>query len=342
MKKSLSAIIAAAMAATALLAPTTANAYWTIDGDSDDIARATKGYTEIYDIDFFDWTFHGREKSEDYHVYVNEDGTHFRTFDKESDSHDIHVKLADGINKEEVENELYEKYSENYEKVQFWLEIDNKNPGYYFLMRNCTNSNITMQEAIEYLNFMKEQELICDGKLITNTYQMRDIVKPYEGGLMTYQIVNGTADLYGKLIDYVDKEIDGYQVATTYSNDDYCWIELVPPNGQSLDDISLDEKLEISRKIYEATHLEPNLLWRQSSATVGGGDGIDVCNGLKGDANCDGKVTIADPVAILQSIANNDKYALSAQGKFNGDVTGEYDGLTAADAYELQVIDSQK
>ena len=50
---------------------------------------------------------------------------------------------------------------------------------------------------------------------------------------------------------------------------------------------------------------------------------------------------MADPVAILQNIANKDKYALSAQGKFNGDVTGEYDGLTAADAYELQVVDSQ-
>ena len=69
---------------------------------------------------------------------------------------------------------------------------------------------------------------------------------------------------------------------------------------------------------------------------------VDVYNAVKGDANCDGKVTIADPVAILQNIANKDKYNLSAQGKFNGDVTGEYDGLTAADAYELQVVDSQK
>ena len=41
---------------------------------------------------------------------------------------------------------------------------------------------------------------------------------------------------------------------------------------------------------------------------------------LWGDANCDGQVDFTDPIAILQSIANEDKYALSPQGKINGDV----------------------
>lgn len=339
MKKTLSAIIAATMAATALLIPMSANA-WDIDGDSDDIAKATKGYTEIYDVDFFDWTFSAEKKSDDYRVFINEDGTYFLTFNKIDDAHDIQVKLADGVSKEDVENALYEEYKDNFEKVQFWLSMEPE--GKYCLMRNCTHSRITMQEAIEYLNFMKEHKLISDGKLITNKYNMRKLHSPYRRGLMTYTIVYGDADLYGAFCDYVEKELEGYTVWMSYTNDDYCMVELVPPNGQSLDDISLDEKLEITRNIYEATHLEPDIHWKQSGATVGGGDGIDVCNGLKGDANCDGKVTLADSVAILQNIANKDKYGLSAQGKFNGDVTGEYDGLTAADAYELQVVDSQK
>ncbi|MBR6070001.1 MAG: cellulase family glycosylhydrolase [Ruminococcus sp.] len=58
-----------------------------------------------------------------------------------------------------------------------------------------------------------------------------------------------------------------------------------------------------------------------------------------GDANCDGRVTIADAVAILQSIANQDKYALSAQAKKNADVDGEA-GVTANDALVIQKYDA--
>lgn len=58
----------------------------------------------------------------------------------------------------------------------------------------------------------------------------------------------------------------------------------------------------------------------------GGSDSV-----LYGDANVDGKVSTADAVAILQSIANKDKYELKPQGKKNGDVDGE-EGITANDA----------
>lgn len=343
MKKTLTGIFAAAMAATAMLAPMSANAF-SIDGDTDDFSKATNGYTEVYGIDFFDWTLHGSDKSEDYRVFVNEDGTHFRTFDRINGAHDVYITLAEDVSKEDVENALYEKYSENYEKVQFWLESYRREPVQsYYIMRNCTHSSITKQEAVEYLEFLKEQQLISSGKLLTNVYQVKDILSSSsDRGLMAYQIVNGDADLYGTLCDYVEKELVGYKVETTYLNKDYRWVELVSHDGKTLDDICLEEKLEISRNIYEATHLEPDFYWWQSGATVGGECGIDVVNALKGDANCDGKVTLADSVAILQNIGNKDKYPLTSQGKFNGDVTGGYDGLTAADAYELQVVDSQK
>lgn len=72
--------------------------------------------------------------------------------------------------------------------------------------------------------------------------------------------------------------------------------------------------------------------------TVGdGGSSADVT--LKGDANCDGKVSIADATAILQSIGNNDKYGLSAQGEANGDVV-EPVGITAADAVQIKSLDA--
>ena len=63
-------------------------------------------------------------------------------------------------------------------------------------------------------------------------------------------------------------------------------------------------------------------------------------DGIKGDANCDGRATVADAVAILQHIGNHDKYELKPQGKFNADVDG-VEGVTANDALTIQHWDSQ-
>ena len=65
----------------------------------------------------------------------------------------------------------------------------------------------------------------------------------------------------------------------------------------------------------------------------------DVVSCLKGDANLDSRATVADSVAILQHIANRDKYCLKAQGLVNADVDGVA-GVTANDALELQKRDS--
>lgn len=59
-----------------------------------------------------------------------------------------------------------------------------------------------------------------------------------------------------------------------------------------------------------------------------------------GDANCDGKVSIADATAILQSIGNPDKYALSEQGAINADVFNRGDGITAVDAVAIRKLDA--
>lgn len=62
---------------------------------------------------------------------------------------------------------------------------------------------------------------------------------------------------------------------------------------------------------------------------------------LVGDANCDGKVTIADSTAILQSIGNPDKYGLSELGTKNADCSNVGDGVTAADALAIQKYDAK-
>ncbi len=58
-------------------------------------------------------------------------------------------------------------------------------------------------------------------------------------------------------------------------------------------------------------------------------------NILYGDANCDGNVTLADATAILQSLANPDKYGLSAEGAANADVDG-VSGVSGGDALVLK------
>lgn len=60
---------------------------------------------------------------------------------------------------------------------------------------------------------------------------------------------------------------------------------------------------------------------------------------LYGDANCDGKVSIADATAILQHLGNEDKYGLKTQGKANADVDGS-SGITGNDAVVIQKVDA--
>lgn len=62
---------------------------------------------------------------------------------------------------------------------------------------------------------------------------------------------------------------------------------------------------------------------------------ITLAGYVNGDANTDGQRTLADAVAILQSLANEDEYGLTAQGIFNADIVGN-DGVNADDALEIQ------
>ena len=62
---------------------------------------------------------------------------------------------------------------------------------------------------------------------------------------------------------------------------------------------------------------------------------------VNGDANLDGKVTVAYAVAILQHIGCRDKYPLKKQGLINADVDVT-EGVTANDAYEIKLWDSER
>ncbi len=61
---------------------------------------------------------------------------------------------------------------------------------------------------------------------------------------------------------------------------------------------------------------------------------------LMGDANCDGKVTIADATAIIQHLGNQDEYGLSEQGLDNADCCDRGDGVSGSDANAIQAIEA--
>ena len=64
----------------------------------------------------------------------------------------------------------------------------------------------------------------------------------------------------------------------------------------------------------------------------------------KGDANCDGELSMADAVLIMQSLANPERFGVNGtdenhiteQGKINADIAGDNDGITNADALAVQ------
>ena len=59
-------------------------------------------------------------------------------------------------------------------------------------------------------------------------------------------------------------------------------------------------------------------------------------DGIWGDANHDGEVTVADPTRIMQFLANADEYSIDSYGKKWGDVNANGDGITSADALAIQ------
>jgi len=67
-------------------------------------------------------------------------------------------------------------------------------------------------------------------------------------------------------------------------------------------------------------------------------EGVSV---LPGDANCDFEISLSDAVAILQFIANGDKYPLANQAKINADCYDPGSGVTAMDALSIQKYDTK-
>ena len=116
-------------------------------------------------------------------------------------------------------------------------------------------------------------------------------------------------------------------------------IQFVPDEEMSqLEKVALFNDIYIDCKLDERDN-KAYTGWEYLPIVGGHSVELNVYDYVDGDANNDGKLTVSDAVAVLQYIANKDKYPLTAQAKFNADIDGE-EGLTGGDAIAIQKIDA--
>ena len=127
------------------------------------------------------------------------------------------------------------------------------------------------------------------------------------------------------LLEYAEAHSDIFDVVR---KDDY-FIDLVPKK-----DVTQLEHIQLAKDIMEATGCYPDGISPESVNPPINEINLDLIDYVEGDANRDKVLTIADAAAIFQSLANPDKYALSAQGEFNADFA--CDGITVDDAVRIQ------
>lgn len=95
------------------------------------------------------------------------------------------------------------------------------------------------------------------------------------------------------------------------------------------------ERLELATQIRKELNISPCLIFPCSADSVELSE-IEMHTNIKGDANDDGELRLSDAITILQALGNPDEYELTAQGRYNADISGDRDGITAMDAVAVQ------
>jgi len=144
-----------------------------------------------------------------------------------------------------------------------------------------------------------------------------------------------------KVTEYLDSINFEYTVKTTGSTDElgneFPGIFTIIPDKE----MTQEEKWQLNSELNVYT--EGGITWLIPADSNREISGSDIALDWKtGDANCDKGVGLADALAILQYVANAEKYPLTAQELFNADIVGDGDGVTPLDALEIQKWDAFK
>ena len=245
---------------------------------------------------------------------------------------DIMFDIADGKNIADVSEALSGLVSENGDTytVKYLSSIPDMD-GLVYAIR-CTNG-ITVKDARTIKTILTEKGLIDD---MVFRYERHYVTTSYSSELISGAIKLDDVDeikAYGEQFtdwDVIIRPFTMYDTVapTQEDTDNLIFCEFIPHEG-----VSLETQLEIAEKVYKDTGIHAQFMTWASSGD-NGFTGIDLFNSIDGDANCDNDMNMGDAVLIMQSLANPDKYSITAQGKFNADTN--CDGITNADALAIQ------
>lgn len=212
-----------------------------------------------------------------------------------------------------------------------------------------------LRENIEYINAYEEDETYTDEQLaaFARFDSDKSAADINEDGILDF------FDAYDVLVYTVMRDKTGQSAENNDYFSEYKWHQTEANGDVSLDGIVDMNDYDLLAAYYKrntarpvaieelAEHLKKCMMEKEGSGTVPAAlnlNGADVLEGItiiNGDANLDGKVSLSDSVAVLQHIANRDKYGLRPQGLINADVDG-VEGVTANDALTLQKWDADK
>ncbi len=195
--------------------------------------------------------------------------------------------------------------------------------------------NLGFVEDNHQLNYMIAEKVYA---IIKDKYEIRDINSIFASRQFLNRIVKRGLSFEGA----ADSELRDARMKEIYELVDHDMLKekyRITLNEQGVlefpEDVTVIEKFECFKYFADNYNVTANYetLASNDSMTIGETDFSEI-NYLDGDANNDKLMSIADAAAIFQSLANPDKYQLSAQGKFNADSKG--DGLTVDDAVRIQ------
>lgn len=346
MKKLISTLMALSLILTSMVALSSNATVYIYDSEQDSIPE---DYSPI-DADiarryFSHWN--GVEKYERF--YANEDATHLIASRQLSSI--VVFNLEDGASANDVrdavwaycrENETDLKYTAEKRVLYGLVEEDYEYEIYTYGQGTLGESeySVKLDDAKKICKILKEKNLISGFKYV-NRNQIHYLDAWYMDYPLTSRFVQKSdLEKYYSIQDDFAKNFPDYEMKIEEGEYENAVVQFIPPNENA----SVEEIMEFSAKINEAygekicggTFFSPTSLGTSDSL----GSSIDMYNAVLGDANCDGFVTIADSTLILQSLTNHDEYSLSEQGRYNADVIGDLDGVTALDALEIQKLDA--
>ena len=215
----------------------------------------------------------------------------------------------------------FEKLPENGREYLEALLGDKAGSGYYLSAANSSGIRAAIKET-------KKSATVREIYAVTPLEQHR----PYHGITRIAVNTDITAEEFKALYPEFglitsDMQFEGYNLVFDLSEN--IWPRMEEP-GKAYDAMVRLVESGVEHRINPGVPV----LESGESETVGL---AEICT--LGDANCDNKVTVADAVAVLQYIANAEKYPMTEQAKFNADIDGE-DGITGGDATAIQRIDA--